>query len=240
MDSSPKLSFAKGTKLEKARQGVEGMAVAEVLPIVSNVTIAPSDGVEWLADSGTSRHVCTNLGLMWDVRSLKEPIHLTQLSGKLVVYLKGTIKLECMDKNGRLVPVELYDTLYVPEATLNLFSLQKLRKAKYRVVQPKEIGTQWIHNEVGKCIGSLNEDGEGRATVNCRTLPPPRREVYKTESGTMKGMETMPKDGYDSGGEVGYPPPEGGPDPESETNPMEVADQNCCMWMWAMKKFGRR
>lgn len=131
--------------------------VAKVLPIVLDVTSAPSDRVEWLAASGAGRHVRTDLGLMWDVRTPKEPIHLTQLSEKIVVYLKGTIKLECKDKIGRPLLVELYDTSYVPEATLNLFSLQKLRREKYRQVQPKEIGTQWIHNKVGKCIGSLNE-----------------------------------------------------------------------------------
>lgn len=66
----------------------------------------------------------------------------------------------------------------------------------------------------------------GRATVNCITLLPPPRGVYLTESGTLKGMEIMPEDGHDNGGEVGYLPSGGGPDPGSEANPVEVVVQN--------------
>ena len=38
-----------------------------------------SDNVEWLGDSGASRHVCNDLGLMWDVKVHEDPILLRQL-----------------------------------------------------------------------------------------------------------------------------------------------------------------
>lgn len=39
--------------------------------------------------------------------------------------------------------------------------------------QPKKIGTEWILSENGKYVGSMSEDDEGRAVVDCRTLLPP-------------------------------------------------------------------
>ena len=145
--------------------------VAESMP--DDLSLSSSEEAEWLADSGAGRHVCTNLSLMWNVHELSEPVKLTQLAGEIEVHLEGTVKLECADDRGSEVVVHLYDTLYVPKAATNLFSLQRMRKAKYRVVQQKRLGVQWMKNKKGKVIGSLVEDCNGRATVNCRTILPP-------------------------------------------------------------------
>ena len=167
----PKLSFAKSTKLDKAKEGAEGMVVEEVLP---HAIVEGSTGdVEWLGDSGASRHVCNDMSLLWDVKVREDPIILRQLSGKLEVYVTGTIKLECMDKEGVPVILQLYNTLYIPQAKVCLFSLQKTRVAHYRVVQKNKIGIEWIQNENGRFVGSMSEDDEGRAVVNCTTLLPP-------------------------------------------------------------------
>ena len=171
IQEKPRLSFAKGTKFQTSRQDVEGMVVAESLPCESSVVM--SENVEWLADSGAGMHVCTNLSLMWDVTKSSEPVVLKQLAGEVLADQVGTVKLEFTDESGLPVLVHLFDTLYVAKATTNLFSLQKLRKANYRIVQPKWLGTQWIMNKKGRVIGSLNEDENGRATAKCRTLLPP-------------------------------------------------------------------
>ena len=167
----PRLSFAKGTKFQSSKQDVEGMVVAESLSCDSSVT--RSENIEWLADFGAGRHICTDLTSMWNVTKSSEPVVLKQLAGEILADQVGTVKLEFSDESGMPVLVHLFDTLYVAKATTNLLSLQKLRKANYRIVQPKWLGTQWIKNVKGKVIGSLNEDVNGRATARCRTLLPP-------------------------------------------------------------------
>ena len=101
--------------------------------------------------------------------------------------MSGTVKLECIDKEGDPVILELFDTLHIPQAKVCLFSLQEMRKAHYRVVQQQNIGTEWIQNERGRFVGSMSEDGEGRAVFNCKTLlplvspPPPMLLPIKEE-----------------------------------------------------------
>lgn len=72
-----------------------------------------------------------------------------------------------------LVVLHLYNTLYIPQAKVNLFSLLKMRKAHYQAVQMKRIRIESIENESGQYVGSTEEDEEGRAVVKCRTLLPP-------------------------------------------------------------------
>ena len=145
--------------------------VAESLSCDSSVT--RNENIEWLADSGAGRHICTDLTSMWDVTKSSEPVVLKQLAGEILADQVGTVKLEFSDESRMPVLVHLFDTLYVAKATTNLLNLQKLRKANYRIVQPKWLGTQWIKNKKGKVIGSLNEDVNGRAIARCRNLLPP-------------------------------------------------------------------
>ena len=51
--------------------------------------------VEWLGDTGASRHVCNDLSLMRDVRTREKPILLRQLVGDIHVYTTGTVQLDC-------------------------------------------------------------------------------------------------------------------------------------------------
>ena len=55
------------------------------------------------------------------------------LSGEVKVYVTGTVKAECEDKEGVTVVLNLHNTPYIPSANVNLFSLQKMRKADYLV-----------------------------------------------------------------------------------------------------------
>lgn len=63
--------------------------------------------------------------------------------------------------------------MYISTAKVNLFSLQKMRKVHYQVEQHQKIRREWIENESGEYVGSMTEDGEGRAIADCRTLLPP-------------------------------------------------------------------
>ena len=105
--------------------------------------------VEWLGDTMSSRHVCTDLSLMWDVRTREKPILLRQLVGDIEVYTTGTVHLECPNDSGGTTVVSLLETCYIPDAKVNLFSLQKLRKALYVIEQGDKLGTQWVRNPDG-------------------------------------------------------------------------------------------
>ena len=187
--TKPRLSFAKGTKRDQARE-VEGMVVTEFLPDAS--LNEPEDEIEWLADSGASLHVCNDLNLMWSVSQLEESKRLKGLSGEVEVNFEGTVKLECLDDWGGPVVLHLYNTLFVPEAVTNLFSLQKVRKAKYIIVQAEwmaEYNGSCIKNRKGETVGHISEDANGRGTLVCKTLLPPLADLEK-----MLGLAVAVKD----------------------------------------------
>ena len=97
--------------------------------------------VEWLGDTGASRHVCNDLTLMRDVRMREKPILLRQVVGDIHVYTTGTVQLDCPNNFGGSTVVSLLDTCYIPEAKVNLFSLQKLKKSLYVTEQGEHLGT---------------------------------------------------------------------------------------------------
>ena len=81
----------------------------------------------------------------------------------------GTVKIQCENDSGEVVNIDLHDALFVPDLRVNLFSMQKLRQANVRLEYPSELGTIWMINNSGNYIGSLNENSQGRPTLNCRT-----------------------------------------------------------------------
>ena len=58
----------------------------------------------------------------------EDPIILRHLSEELEEYVTGTVKLECLDKEGVPVILQLYNTLNIPQAKVCLFSLKKTLK----------------------------------------------------------------------------------------------------------------
>ena len=68
--------------------------------------------------------------------------------------------------------MSLLDTCYIPEAKVNLFSLQKLRKSLYVTKQGEHMGTQWVRNPQGDYLMGMKEDSEGRVVIDCTTLLP--------------------------------------------------------------------
>ena len=73
-----------------------------------------SEVVEWLGDTGASRHVCNDLTLMRDVRTTEKPIVLRQLVGDIKVYTTGTVQLDCPDNSEGSTIVSVLDTCYIP------------------------------------------------------------------------------------------------------------------------------
>ena len=91
-----------------------------------------SELVEWLGDTGASRHVCNDLSLMRDIRTREKPIILRQLVGDIKVYKTGTVQLDCPDNLGGSTIVRLLDTCYIPEAKVNLFQPSKAQEIPVR------------------------------------------------------------------------------------------------------------
>ena len=60
------------------------------------------------------------------------------------MHVTGTVKLECQEKEGVPVVLNLHNTLFIPLAKVNLFSRQKMRMANYLVEQKQKVGKDWI------------------------------------------------------------------------------------------------
>ena len=97
---------------------------------------------------------------MWDVRTRERPILLHELVGDLHVYTTSTVKLECLNLSGGSTVVSMLETCYIPEAKVNLFNLQKFRKALNVTEQQDQLGTQWVRNPQGEFFYE-NEGGFG-------------------------------------------------------------------------------
>ena len=80
--------------------------------------------------------------------------------------------MECPNDSRGTKVVSLLDTCYIPDAKVNLFSLQKLRKSLYVTEQGDQLGTQWVRNPQGEFFIGMKEDSEGRVVINCTTLLP--------------------------------------------------------------------
>lgn len=87
--------------------------------------------MEWLGESGASRHVWNELSLLRDVRIREDPILLRQLSGELKVHTTGTVKLECRNKEDFPVTLHLCDTLYIPRAKSAVFKILERLTAEW-------------------------------------------------------------------------------------------------------------
>ena len=107
MQPRPKL-LPHGKKAE-ARGRVVAFVFEEVMAAdVEKV----AEVVEWLGDTGASRHVCNDLSLMQDVRTREKPILLRRLVGDIHVYTTGTVQLECPNDSGGSTVVSLRHLLY--------------------------------------------------------------------------------------------------------------------------------
>ena len=128
--------------------------------------------VEWLGDTGASRHVCNDLSLMQNAQTREKPILLRQLVGDIHVYTTGMVQLECPNDSRGSTVVSLLDTCYILDEKVNLFSLKKLRKSLYITEQGDQLGTQWMRNPQGEFFMRMKEDSGGRAIIDYTTLLP--------------------------------------------------------------------
>ena len=77
--------------------------------------------------------MCNDVRMLWNVRQLKDPIIVRQLVGEFIVTTCGIAKIECENETGKVVRIDLYDTLLVIDFCVNLISLQKMRQSGGRL-----------------------------------------------------------------------------------------------------------
>ena len=87
----------------------------------------------WLLDFGATNHMC------WEKNIFKElkPHTSTVIVGdgrSLPVKGKGSIEMNAMCENGKIIKLTVYDALYVPELRTNLISIGKLNKKGYKII----------------------------------------------------------------------------------------------------------
>ena len=168
-DRPKKVAFTGVAKKASALKNSHEAMAAEIIDLEAEENCNVSRH-EWLAESGSSKHMCNELRMLWDVRQLKNPIIVRQLVGEVRVTQIGTAKVECENETGAAVKIDLLDTLLVPDLSVNIFSLQKMRQAYIRLEYPEGLGTVWMVKKSGETIGSLDESAAGRPTLNCHTF----------------------------------------------------------------------
>ena len=93
-DGAPKkVTFPKGTKKETALKFATVMT-AEIIDVDTS-EVSEVVSTEWLADSGTSRHICHDMRTLWHLRELETPVIVRQMVGQVPITHCGKVRVEC-------------------------------------------------------------------------------------------------------------------------------------------------
>ena len=95
-------------------------------PISSEKARQSSQFINWLVDSGSSKHIVKDKSLL---HAIKPPTLATVSiadGSSLNVEACGEVDLRCRNEKGRFVVLHLKDVLFVPAATHNLISMASL------------------------------------------------------------------------------------------------------------------
>ena len=102
----------------------------------------------WLADTGADEHVTGNLNnFVGELSQLPPGYFVKQVQGELPINLKGLVRIISVAASGKNSVVDLNDCLYVPGMSINIFSLQKLRRLE---------GSYSLSGKPGQVVPLLN------------------------------------------------------------------------------------
>lgn len=159
--------------------------------IVTETEMAMTARHEWIVDSGCTAHMCNDKTLFTDFKTKKGNVTIAN-NDLLVSEGKGKVNIIC-NKNE----VAVNDTLFVPELSTNLLSVNKLVESGYTVVFNKfgcnfynnpdivgsSIGHAKNHNGIYKLDCSVNDTGKEHSSV-------PLKNVVQGEQSAMSATET--------------------------------------------------
>lgn len=80
----------------------------------------------WIVDSGAGSHMCHDRSLFVDLEETNGRSVFTANGKEVKVKGEGTCRLECLDKIGNLVQLQISNVLYIPELNFNLLSVGKM------------------------------------------------------------------------------------------------------------------
>ena len=121
---------AKIAETEKSRQGdsdIDGEDVyaAAFMASVGNVKSADKECYPWVIDSGASSHMTTQKHFLTNFQEFEEPENVALGDGRVVKALRsGRVQLNMLFPGTEAKKAVLYDVLYVPKLTCNLFSVR--------------------------------------------------------------------------------------------------------------------
>ena len=128
-------------------------------------------GKEWIRDSGADHHMTRDKTLFEKLREVPPNFYVKQIKGKVPVKYWGEVQLSTDKGNGERGELELREVLYMPGMSVNIFSLQRIRKKGAcnfpfkGVPEPGKIIP--IYNKVGVQIATMQESFGARPTLIC-------------------------------------------------------------------------
>ena len=152
---------AKIAESEKSRQGnsdVDGENVyaTAFMASVGNLKSADKENYPWVIDSGASSHMTKEKHVLTNFQEFEEPENVALGDGRVVKALgSGRVQMNMLFPEAEAKKAVLYDVLYVPTCTCNLFSVRAV-VAKANAV---EFGPNscciWDENGKLRGMGSL-------------------------------------------------------------------------------------
>ena len=121
---------AKIAESEKSRQGdsdVDGEDVyaAAFMASFGNVKSADKECYPWVIDSGASSHMTKGKHFLTNFQEFEEPENVALGDGRVVKALgSGRVQMNMLFPGPEAKKAVLYDLLYVPKLTCNLFSVR--------------------------------------------------------------------------------------------------------------------
>ena len=121
---------AKIAESKKSRQGssdVDGEDVyaAAFMAFVGNLKSADKECYPWLIDSGASSHMMKEKHVLTNFQEFEEPENVALGDGRVVKALgSGRVQMNMLFPATEVKKAVLYDVLYVPKLTCNLFSVR--------------------------------------------------------------------------------------------------------------------
>ena len=113
---------------ENFGEGEEDQGPAKVLMEEVNMGDGDGDGEEkeWVCDSGADYHITGDITLFDSLDNIPSDFHVKQIKGKVAVLQWGVVRLTTEEANGKMG--ELHEVLYTPGMSVNIFSLERIRK----------------------------------------------------------------------------------------------------------------
>ncbi len=113
---------------------------------------------EWLIDSGASKHMTCHEEILQNYQQFPRPQSVKLGDGRVVDALGfGNVKLKMTFKSSDVKSVTMFDVLYVPKLSGNLFSVGAAVKEEIRcsskslavtIYSKMEISKEWEHNDL--------------------------------------------------------------------------------------------